>query len=75
MLTMVLHIPFMISCSIFIHKACRNIVEERKIEEVIIAIESSEHESIRRIINEIEDENVLIKIIPDMYDILRELFV
>jgi exopolysaccharide biosynthesis polyprenyl glycosylphosphotransferase len=43
---------------------------ENEIEEVIIAIESSEHESIKKIINELEDVNIIIKIIPDMYDIL-----
>ncbi|HKC35724.1 MAG TPA: sugar transferase, partial [Chitinophagaceae bacterium] len=40
------------------------------VEEVIIAIESSEHESIGKIINQLEDSDVIIKIIPDMYDIL-----
>lgn len=48
----------------------RNIVSKHKIEEVIIAIESSEHEKVGRILNELEDTNVVIKIIPDMYDIL-----
>ncbi|MBK7964259.1 MAG: hypothetical protein IPK10_02335 [Bacteroidetes bacterium] len=46
------------------------IIDADKIEEVIIAIESSEHEFIGRIINELEDKDVIIKIIPDMYDIL-----
>ena len=46
------------------------LIDEHKIEEVIIAIESSEHEFIGRIINELEDKDVIIKIIPDMYDIL-----
>lgn len=46
------------------------LIDEYKIEEVIIAIESSEHEFIGRIINELEDKDVIIKIIPDMYDIL-----
>jgi len=45
-------------------------IEEKKVEEVIIAIESSEHESIGKIINQLEDTSVIIKIIPDMYDIL-----
>jgi len=45
-------------------------IEEYRIEEVIIAIESSEHENIGKIINILEDVNVLVKIIPDMYDIL-----
>ncbi|MEQ1666655.1 MAG: sugar transferase, partial [Bdellovibrionales bacterium] len=46
------------------------IIDANKIEEVIIAIESSEHDFIGRIINELEDKDVIIKIIPDMYDIL-----
>lgn len=46
------------------------LIDEYTIEEVIIAIESSEHDFIGRIINELEDKDVIIKIIPDMYDIL-----
>jgi len=46
------------------------IIEENKIEEVLIAIESSEHEFIGRIINDLEDKDIIIKIMPDMYDIL-----
>ena len=45
-------------------------IDERNVEEVIIAIESSEHESLGRIIGELDDTNTTIKIIPDMYDIL-----
>jgi len=45
-------------------------IKEFKVEEIIIAIESSEHESLRKIINLLEDTNVIIKILPDMYDIL-----
>ncbi len=45
-------------------------IRDNEIEEVIIAIESSEHEFIGRIINDLEDTDVIIKIIPDMYDIL-----
>ncbi len=37
---------------------------------MIIAIESSEHESLGRIISELEETPASIKIIPDMYDIL-----
>lgn len=48
----------------------QKLIFQNKIEEVIIAIESSEHESIGKIISELEDVNVIIKIIPDMYDIL-----
>ncbi|MFN8164874.1 MAG: hypothetical protein U0X76_01545 [Bacteroidia bacterium] len=45
------------------------IISTYKIEEAIIALESSEHESIK-VINELEDTPVIVKIIPDMYDIL-----
>lgn len=48
----------------------RNTIEENKIEEVIIAIESSEHKSLGNIITVLEGLPVIIKIIPDMYDIL-----
>lgn len=45
-------------------------IKEKNVEEVIIAIESSEHESLGKIIGELEDTSASIKIIPDMYDIL-----
>lgn len=48
----------------------RRTIEENKIEEVIIAIESSEHKSLGNIITVLEGLPVIIKIIPDMYDIL-----
>jgi len=48
----------------------KSIIRDQKIEEVIIALESSEHESIGNIVNELEGENVHIKVIPRMYDIL-----
>jgi len=48
----------------------RTTIEENEIEEVIIAVESSEHDSLGNIITELEGLNVIIKIIPDMYDIL-----
>jgi exopolysaccharide biosynthesis polyprenyl glycosylphosphotransferase len=46
------------------------IIEKNKIEEVIIAIESFEHEYIGKVITLLDDTDVIIKIIPDMYDIL-----
>ena len=52
------------------YKEINRIVKEHQVEEVIIAIESSEHDNIGRIIYDLEDTNVLIKVIPDMYDIL-----
>lgn len=49
-----------------------SVVEEHRIEEVIIAIETSEHNRLREMLNSLFDldGDVLIKIIPDMYDIL-----
>ncbi|HRH65775.1 MAG TPA: sugar transferase [Bacteroidia bacterium] len=51
-------------------RTLRNIIEQNKVEEAIIALESSEHENIGKVINELEGLPVIIKIIPDMYDIL-----
>ncbi len=48
----------------------KKIVFENNVEEIIIAIESWEHEYLEKIINELNDFGVIIKIIPDMYDIL-----
>ncbi len=48
----------------------KNIINEKKIEEVIIAIESFEHENIGKIVNELDYQGLIIKVIPDMYDIL-----
>ena len=50
----------------------KNLIDQENIEEVIIAIESSEHNRLREIMNVLFDygEKVLIKIIPDMYDIM-----
>ena len=48
----------------------KNIIHKNNIEEVIIAIESFEHENIGKIVNELDNENIIIKVIPDMYDIL-----
>lgn len=48
----------------------KKITDQYKIKEVIIAIESSEHDKIGKIINKLIDCNVIIKAIPSMYDIL-----
>ncbi|MDO9512137.1 MAG: sugar transferase [Bacteroidales bacterium] len=52
------------------YKELKSIVEDNKVEEVIIAIERSEKNSIERIITELEDTTVVIKISPVMEDIL-----
>ncbi len=48
----------------------RVIDADEEIEEVIIAVESSEHPQLNDIINRLADKNITIRIIPDMYDIL-----
>lgn len=48
----------------------KNIIEKYKVEEIIIALESWEHEFLKNIVDELSDMGVIIKIIPDMYDIL-----
>ena len=49
-----------------------NLIRQHQIEEVIIAIETSEHNRLREILNILFDfdDQVLVKIIPDMYDIM-----
>jgi exopolysaccharide biosynthesis polyprenyl glycosylphosphotransferase len=51
-------------------KDLEKIIEKYQVEEVIIALDSSEHDQISRIINQVGMCNVIIKAIPDMYDIL-----
>ncbi|HKL03160.1 MAG TPA: sugar transferase [Cryomorphaceae bacterium] len=51
-------------------KGIGSVVKKKEVEEVVIAIESSEHKNLRSIITELEGLNVKIKIIPDIYDIL-----
>jgi len=48
----------------------RNLITELEIEEVIIATERSEHNTIEQIIAEVEYSDVLIKLLPDMQDFL-----
>jgi len=48
----------------------KNVILQKNVEEVIIAIESSEHGHIENIIYTLDRCNVVIKIIPDMYDIV-----
>lgn len=47
-----------------------DILKQKKIDEVIIAIESSEHDKINRILNSLSGYHVVVKAIPDIYDIL-----
>jgi exopolysaccharide biosynthesis polyprenyl glycosylphosphotransferase len=48
----------------------QEVIRGHNVEEVIIALESTEHERLRSVISRINNERVVIKILPDMYDIL-----
>lgn len=48
----------------------KKLIDQYNVEEVIIAIESSEHDNIGKIVNELDNGDLIIKVIPDMYDIL-----
>ena len=49
-----------------------DVIKSNKIEEVIIAIETSEHDKLKNILNVLFDfdNDILIKVIPSMYDIM-----
>ena len=52
-------------------KDMMSVIESHAIDEVIIAIETSEHKKLNTILNNLFNrEDYLVKIIPDMYDIL-----
>ncbi len=53
-------------------KDLRNVLVDSDIEEVIIAIETSEHNRVKEILDVLYEfsEKILVKIIPDMYDIM-----
>lgn len=48
----------------------KQLLLKHHIEEVIIAIETSDHIRLQRLISDIDEKNIKIKMIPDMYDIL-----
>ncbi|MBK7945882.1 MAG: sugar transferase [Flavobacteriales bacterium] len=48
----------------------RQVIAQHDVEEVILAVDSTEHEHMSRIMNELEGTGARIKVIPDMYDIL-----
>jgi len=50
-----------------------NLILKNNIEEVIIALETSEHDEINRILNKLQLTNVIIKITPTTYDIITGL--
>ena len=52
------------------YKSILSIIQKHQVEEIIIAIEPTEHKTINKILTEINGANVVIKVIPDMQDIL-----
>lgn len=46
------------------------IVDEYKIEEVIVVLETTKHQLISEITNLLEDKPVILKIVPDVFDVL-----
>jgi exopolysaccharide biosynthesis polyprenyl glycosylphosphotransferase len=48
----------------------KQLLLKHQIEEVIIAIETSDHIRLQKLISDIDEKNIKIKMIPDMYDIL-----
>ena len=52
------------------YKNIIEVIHEKNIEEIIIAIEKKEHNKIEEILNILDQTNVIVKVIPDMYDIL-----
>lgn len=51
-------------------KDIKEIIKSKNIEEVIIVLDSVEHDKIGSIINKLDGLDIIVKIIPDMYDIL-----
>ena len=52
------------------YKDAEKIIEEKAIEEAIVAIDPSEHDKIKSIITTLGRSKIIIKVIPDMHDIL-----
>lgn len=46
----------------------KEVIENRKVEEVLIALDSPNHAKVLAIIDTCSDSNVSIKVVPDMYD-------
>lgn len=47
------------------------LIQMKGVEEVILAVESSDYREISSILNVLEDQSVIVKIIPDIHDIMR----
>lgn len=51
-------------------KSLQLVLKESEIEEVIIAVETSQHQLLKKILNELENHRITVHIIPDVYDIV-----
>lgn len=48
----------------------RNVIKQEAIEEVIIALENTDHSSLEVVLNQIHGEDVKLKMLPDSFDIM-----
>ena len=52
------------------YQDANKVIEKNKIEEVIIALETKEHDAIQKILTNIQECDVRVRIIPDLYNIM-----
>ncbi|MCF8254919.1 MAG: sugar transferase [Bacteroidia bacterium] len=52
------------------YKLLPSLIEKYEVEEIILGIESSQHNDINKVTNVLEDQQVVLKIIPDLYDMM-----
>lgn len=55
------------------YKNLPELIQEHHIEELVIALETTEHNKLNSVFNVVENESVFIKIIPDMYSIFTRM--
>lgn len=46
------------------------IIDDKQIEEVVIALDSSEHKTLEHVLTRLSYRSVIVKVLPDMYDII-----
>ncbi|PKL89214.1 MAG: sugar transferase [Ignavibacteriae bacterium HGW-Ignavibacteriae-2] len=52
------------------YKNIRNVIKEKSIQEIILALEKDEGDVLLNVVGDVDMENVSIKIIPDLYEII-----
>ncbi len=55
------------------YKELPNLIKQNNIEELVIALETTEHNKLNEVFTTVENEAVFIKIIPDMYSIFTRM--